>query len=136
MISPECFDEILLPYLKRIIATIRVAGLKVAMHSCGAIGRVIPRLIDAGVEILHPLQAQAVGMDAVSLSQNKKALIFLGGVDTQRLLPFGTAREVYDEVLRLRDIFGEGFIVSPSHEALLSNVPYENVAAMAEAAKA
>ena len=136
MISPECFDEFLLPYLKRIIATIREAGLKVAMHSCGAIARVIPRLIDAGVEILHPLQAQAVGMDAASLAQYKKDLVFLGGVDTQRLLPFGTAREVYDEVLRLRDIFGEGFIVSPSHEALLPNVPYENVVAMAEAAKA
>jgi uroporphyrinogen decarboxylase len=136
MISPECFDEFLLPYLRRIVETIREAGLKVAMHSCGAIGRVIPRLIDAGVEILHPLQAKAAGMDAMSLSQYKKDLIFLGGVDTQHLLSFGTARQVTDEVLRLRDQFGEGFIVSPSHEALLPNVPYENVIAMAEAAKA
>jgi len=137
MISPECFDEFLYPYLKRIIATIREAGLKVAMHSCGAVDRIIPRLIDAGVDILHPLQAQAKGMDAQHLaSEYKRDLVFLGGVDTQALLPFGTAKQVYDEVLRLRDIFCEGFIVSPSHEALLPNVPYENVVAMAEAAKA
>jgi uroporphyrinogen decarboxylase len=60
----------------------------------------------------------------------------MGGVDTQRLLPFGTPEEVYGEVMRLRDLFGEGYIVSPSHEALLPNVPYENVLAMARAAKA
>jgi uroporphyrinogen decarboxylase len=136
MISPECFDEFILPYMKRIVRTIREAGLKVAMHSCGSIERVIPRLIDAGVDILHPLQARAKGMDANSLARYKRDLVFMGGVDTQQLLPFGTAREVYDEVMRLRDIFGEGFIVSPSHEALLPNVPYENVLAMAEAAKA
>ncbi len=136
MVSPDCFDEFILPYARRIIETIREADLKVAMHSCGAIGRVIPRLIDAGVDILHPLQAQAKGMDAASLAQYKNDLIFMGGVDTQQLLPFGTARQVYDEVLRLRDVFGDGFIVSPSHEALLPNVPYENVVAMAEAAKA
>ena len=137
MISPECFDKFLYPYLKRIITTIREAGLKVAMHSCGAVDRIIPRLINAGVEILHPLQARAKGMDAQHLaSEYKRDLIFLGGVDTQALLPFGSAQQVYDEVLRLRGVFGEGFIVSPSHEALLSNVPYENVIAMAEAAKA
>jgi len=137
MISPACFDEFLYPYLKRIIATIQEAGVKVAMHSCGAVGRIIPKLIDAGVEILHPLQARAMGMDARRLaSEYGRDLVFLGGVDTQELLPFGTAKQVYDEVLRLRDIFGEGFIVSPSHEALLPNVPYENVVAMAKAAKA
>jgi uroporphyrinogen decarboxylase len=63
MISPECFDEFILPYIRRIVETIREADLKVAMHSCGSIDRIIPRLIDLGVDILHPLQAQAKGMD-------------------------------------------------------------------------
>ena len=58
----------------------------------------------------------------------------IGGVDTQQLLPFGTLREVRDEVRRLRDIFGSNYIVSPSHESLLPNVPPENIEAMAEAA--
>lgn len=137
MISPDCFDEFILPYAKRIIATIKDAHLPVAMHSCGAIDRIIGRLIDAGVDILHPLQARASGMDARSLAANyKHDLVFMGGVDTQDLLPFGSAKQVYDEVLRLRDLFGDGFIVSPSHEALLPNVPFENVVAMSEAAKA
>ncbi len=136
MISPECFDEFILPYIRRIVETIREADLKVAMHSCGSIDRIIPRLIDLGVDILHPLQAQAKGMDAKNLAQFKRDLVFMGGVDTQRLLPFGTPEEVYGEVMRLRDLFGEGYIVSPSHEALLPNVPYENVLAMARAAKA
>jgi uroporphyrinogen decarboxylase len=58
----------------------------------------------------------------------------MGGVDTQRLLPIGTADEVRREVRRLKGIFGPNFIVSPSHETILPNVPPENVAAMAEAA--
>ena len=56
------------------------------------------------------------------------------GVDTQRLLPFGTAQQVRDEARRLRDLFGENFVVSPSHESILPEVPCENIAAMAEAA--
>ncbi|MCL1855356.1 MAG: hypothetical protein FWF86_06450 [Clostridia bacterium] len=136
MVSVECFDDFLLPYIKRIIATVQKAGLAVAMHSCGSIDRVIPRLIDAGVQILHPLQALARNMDAKSLAAKyKNDLVFLGGVDTQQLLPFGTPEEVRVEVLRLRELFGERFIVSPSHEALLPNVPLRNVIAMSKAAK-
>ena len=136
MISLDCFDEFLLPYIKRIIGTIQDAGLKVAMHSCGAIDRIIPRLLDAGVDVLHPLQAKAKGMDAQTLSSKYGgSVVFMGGVDTQELLPFGTAGQVADEVLRLRDLFKGDFIVSPSHEALLPNVPLENVVAMSKAAK-
>ena len=136
MISPELFDEFLLPYLKRIIATITDAGLKTAFHCCGAVDRIIPRLIDSGVEILHPLQALAAGMDAQSLEKKYgRDLVFMGGVDTQQLLTFGSPNDVREEVLRLRDIFTDHYIVSPSHEALLPNIPLENVIAMSKAAK-
>ena len=136
MISVECFDEFLLPYMKRIVSEIKGAKLKVALHSCGSIDRIIPRLLDLGVDVLHPIQALAKGMDAKSLSEKYgNDLIFMGGVDTQDLLPFGTPEQVREEVLRLRDIFGEHYIVSPSHEALLPNVPLENVVAMSRAAK-
>ncbi len=96
---------------------------------------VIPTLIDLGVDILHPLQALAPGMDADSLKQYKNDLIFMGGIDTQQLLPFGTPNEVADEVRRVKDVLGTGYIVSPSHEALLQNVPIENVIAMSDASK-
>jgi uroporphyrinogen decarboxylase len=108
---------------------------KIALHSCGAIGPFIPLMIDSGIDVLHPLQAKATGMEPERLmGEYGKDLIFMGGVDTQELLPFGTAQQVKDEVHRLREIFGPGFIVSPSHEAILPNVPIENMLAMSEAA--
>jgi uroporphyrinogen decarboxylase len=123
--------------MKKNIELAKSYGLKVMLHSCGSISRIIPALIDAGVDAIHPIQAKAKGMDAESLAREyRKDLIFVGGVDTQELLPFKTPVEVYEEVKRLRRIFGEGFVVSPSHEALLPNVSPENVIAMRDAAMA
>jgi uroporphyrinogen decarboxylase len=77
----------------------------------------------------------AKNMDAVNLSEKYNGkVVFMGGVDTQRILPFGTANEVKEEVRRLRKLFGPNYIVSPSHETLLPNVPVENVKALSEAA--
>lgn len=136
LIGLESFDEFIYPYMKEIIGVMKAADLPVAMHSCGAIEPLIPRLIDAGVDILHPLQAKAAGMDAENLAGKYGGyLTFMGGVDAQELLPFGTPQQIREEVLRLRDIFKDDFIVSPSHEALLQNIPFENVLAMAQAAK-
>ncbi|MDL2236408.1 methyltransferase [Christensenellaceae bacterium OttesenSCG-928-K19] len=135
MISDECFEKFIVPYMKPLIAQMKSYGLKVTLHSCGSIHSIIPRLIDLGVDAIHPLQAKAVNMDAETLARDFKGeVIFVGGVDTQDLLPFGTPQQVRDEVYRLRDLFGEKFIVSPSHEALLENVSIENVIAMSEAA--
>lgn len=134
LISPECFDKFILPYYKSLIATIKKQDLPVFTHSCGAISRIIPKLLDAGVEGLHPLQANAVDMDAESLAKEyRNDLVFFGGVDTQHILPFESPTEVKAEVRRLKQVFGERFIVSPSHEALLPNVSIENALAMAEA---
>ena len=92
-------------------------------------------LDDAGVDALHPIQAQAANMDAKTLAREFNGkIIFVGGVDTQRLLPNGTPQQVKEEVYRLRDLFGPNYIVSPSHESILPDVPWENVLAMAEAA--
>lgn len=136
LIGLESFDEFIYPYMKEIIGVMKAADLPVAMHSCGVIEPLIPRLIDAGVDILHPLQAKATGMDAENLAGKYGGyLTFMGGVDAQELLPFGTPQQIREEVLRLRDIFKDDFIVSPSHEALLQNIPFENVLAMAQAAK-
>lgn len=136
LVSPDCFDKFILPGFKRLIDVAKKHGKHVMLHSCGSIYRVIPKLIDAGVDILHPLQALATNMDAKRLAgEFKNDLAFCGGVDTQYLLVRGTPTEIRDEVLRLRDIFGANYIVSPSHEAILPNVSLENVMAMAAAAK-
>ena len=136
LISPEAFERFILPGFKRIVDQAKSYGLKVVLHCCGAISRIIPTLIDMGIDGLHPLQAKAKGMEAEKLAREyKNHLVFIGGVDTQELLPFGTPEQVQAEVERLIHIFGERYIVSPSHEALLPNVSPENVLAMVSAVR-
>jgi len=136
LISPKLFSRFVLPHFARLTEQAKSHGYKVVLHSCGAIERTIPALIDAGVDGLHPLQALAKGMEAETLARKYGGdLVFIGGVDTQQLLPFGTPEQVRAEVRRLRDVFGPRYVVSPSHEALLANVSVANLLAMAEAAK-
>lgn len=89
------------------------------VHSCGSIYQIIPDLIDAGVDILHPLQAQAYGMSAIELQQYKNDLAFVGGIDAQSFFVNATPQQIRDEVHRVKDILGPGLVVSPSHEELL-----------------
>jgi len=133
--GPNQFDEFILPWFRKYTDLAHRHKHQVILHSCGSIYKVIGRLIDAGVDCLHPLQALAANMDAETLARDFKGRIaFMGGIDTQQLLVHGTPREVKAEVQRVKRLLGPRLIVSPSHEALLPNVPPENVAAMAEEA--
>jgi uroporphyrinogen decarboxylase len=133
--GPKEFDTFIMPWFRRFTDQGHRHGHQVILHSCGAIHRVIDRLIDAGVDCLHPLQARAENMDAATLARDFKGRVaFLGGIDTQELLVHGTPDDIRDDVRRVKDLLGPALIVSPSHEALLPNVSPENVAAMAEAA--
>lgn len=135
LLSPEMFKEFVLPYFRELIAQAKRYGKLVQLHSCGAIARVIPLLIDAGIDALHPLQARAEGMQAEVLAREYKGkIVFVGGVDTQDLLWRGTPREIHAEVARLRRIFGPRWIISPSHECILPEVPMQNIVALCEAA--
>jgi uroporphyrinogen decarboxylase len=134
--GPEQFDEFILPWFRKFTDQAHRGGYQVILHSCGAIHKVIDRLIAARVDCLHPIQALAANMDALTLARDFKGRIaFMGGIDTQDLLIKASPAEVKAEVRRVRDLLGPCLIVSPSHEALLPNVPPENVAAMAEAAR-
>ena len=136
LISPKLFNRFVLPSFAKFTNQGKAHSYKVVLHSCGAIERTIPALLDAGVDALHPLQALAKGMDAETLARKYRGdVVFIGGVDTQQLLPFGTPDEVRAEVRRLKEVFGPQFVVSPSHEALLPNVSAENLRAMAETAQ-
>ena len=135
MISPEMFEEFVFPYLKEQIDLGHEYGYHVCLHCCGAIRRILPRLLELGIDLLHPIQAGAAGMDADSLAALKGKVTFVGGIDTQYLLVNGTPSEVEEEVRRVARSLGP-LVISPSHEALLPDVPSENVAAMARAAKA
>lgn len=133
-IAPKQFNEFVLPYIKQLVAVGKSHGKKVMMHSCGSIYRVIPDLIEAGVDILHPIQARAAGMSAKDLEQYKDRLSFVGGIDAQTFFVNASPAEIEAEVARVRGILSPGFVVSPSHEEILPNVPPENVKAMATAA--
>ncbi len=132
--GPDHFDRFILPWLRRFTEQAHRHGLQAILHSCGSIYRVIGRLIEAGVDCLHPLQARAARMDAETLSREFRGRIaFMGGIDTQQLLIHAKPDEIKREVHRIKGLLGPRLIVSPSHEALLPNIAPENIRAMAEA---
>jgi hypothetical protein len=133
-ISPEAYRELYKPFHKQINDKIHeLTQWKTFIHSCGGIYDLIPDLIDAGFDVLNPVQCSAEGMDPARLqSEFGDQLIFWGGgVDTQKTLPFGTPEEVYDEVRRRIDIFtkNSGYVFNSIHN-IQSNVPTENILAM------
>jgi uroporphyrinogen decarboxylase len=131
MISLDHVKEFILPGAKKLIDLIHSYGVKVIYHSCGAISRAIPTLIEAGVDVIHPIQAVAAGMDSETLHEKfSDKVSFCGGVDTQMLLPNGTEEQVMTEVKHLRTLFPTGLVISPSHEAILPDVPPVNIKAM------
>lgn len=133
--GPSQFDQFIMPWFRRFTEQAHAHGYQALLHSCGAIHKVINRLIDAGVDCLHPLQALAADMDARTLARDfGQRIAFMGGIDTQHLLVHGTTEEVKREVRRVKGLLGPRLIVSPSHEALLPNVPPANLQALAEAA--
>ena len=133
--GPAQFDEFIMPWFRRFTEQGHRHGRQVMLHSCGSIFKVIDRLIEARVDCLHPLQARAANMDAATLAKHFKGRIaFLGGIDTQDLLVNATPEEIKTDVRRVKKLLGPCLIVSPSHEAILPNVPPQNVEAMIEAA--
>lgn len=132
--SPTQFDEFIMPWFCRFIDQGHCHGLQVILHSCGAIHKVIGRLIDANVNCLHPIQAKARNMQAETLAKDFGGKIsFMGGIDTQDLLVNAKPDEVRADVLRVRAALEPRLIVSPSHEAVLPNVQPANIEAMANA---
>jgi uroporphyrinogen decarboxylase len=134
--GPEQFDQFLLPWLMRFTQQGKAYGYQVILHSCGSIHAVIERLIAAGVQCLHPLQALAAKMDAETLARDFKGRIaFMGGIDAQQLMTSGTPEQIRADVRRVKELLGPNLIISPSHEAILPNVPPANVQALIEAAQ-
>ena len=135
--APETFDELYKPYYRKINDWIHAnTNWKTFKHSCGAIFELIPNLIDAGFDILNPVQISASGMDPERLKKEYGGSIVFwgGGVDTQKVLSFGEPAEVRDQVLRQCDILGRdgSFVFSTVHN-VQANVPVENLVAMIEA---
>lgn len=135
--SPEQFDEMWLPYYKKMNDWIHEnTQWKTFKHSCGSVETFLDGFIRAGFDIINPVQINAAGMDPAKLKQKYgRDLVFWGGgVDTQKVLPFGKPEEVREQVLRNCEIFnkGGGFVFNTVHN-IQANVPVENIVAMLEA---
>lgn len=135
-ISREHFRRFILPGIVRLVEQARRYGLHVWLHSCGSVRGIIPDLIEAGVEALHPVQVSAAGMSAEELGREfGRDLLFVGGVDVHHLLRLGSPEEVRRAVRHNRRHLGPAYAVSPSHEAILPDVPIPNLVAMFEEAR-
>lgn len=135
--APEQFDDLWLPYYKRINDWIHLnTPWKTFKHSCGAVESFMSRFIDSGFDIINPVQVSAKGMDPLLLKKKygNNLVFWGGGVDTQRTLAYGTPQEVRAEVLHNCEILGRdgGFVFNAVHN-IQANVPVKNLVAMIDA---
>lgn len=137
IMSAECWRDMIRPHLARIFDVGKSRGLWIAYHSCGSIRPIIPDLIEMGLDVLNPVQSNCPGMDPLELKREYGAkLSFMGGIDTQQLLPRGTEDEVYRATQHLLEGMtadGGGYILAASH-AVPPETPLENIFAMYRAA--
>ena len=137
LMSPRTYRQVIQPRHKQLFSFIKAqAPVKVFYHTCGAVRRLIPDLIEAGIDILNPVQISAGGMDPAELKREfGRDLVFWGGgVDTQGVLGTATPAEVKDHVRQNIEALapGGGFVFAAVHD-IQPNVPPENIVAMWEA---
>ena len=132
MIAPATWRRFIRPRIARIFERIRQGGKYAYIHSCGHVTQIIPDLVDVGINMLQPIQPEA--MDIFELkSEFGKDICLVGGISTQNTLPFGTPQQVRDEVRRCLDVMadGGGYIMAPA-KPILPGVPVENAVALLE----
>lgn len=139
LISPDLYMQMIKPYHKRMFNYVKqnYPDMKVFLHSCGAIFDLIPDLIDAGVQILNPVQISAAGMDPVRLKKEfgKDIVFWGGGADMQHTVLEGSIRDIRKEVSELIDIFapGGGYVFNQVHN-IQANVSPERILAIYDTA--
>jgi uroporphyrinogen-III decarboxylase len=136
-ISIEAYRDLFKPFHEQVNAFVhKNSTWKTFIHSCGSVYKLIPDFIQAGFDVLNPVQCSATDMEAPRLkSEFGKDIVFWGGgVDTQKTLAFGTPDEVYREVLERIGIFSKdgGFVFNAIHN-IQGNTPIENVEALFKA---
>ena len=138
IIDPLLLRQMVIPRYKTIFSHVkkRLPFVRIFMHSCGAIRDLIPDLIEAGMDILNPVQFTAKGMDLKKLKKEFGDVLTFwgGGIDTQSTLNNGKPQQIKDEVKRIIDILapGGGFVFTPVHN-IQDDVSAENFWAMWDA---
>ena len=137
LMSPEMWRDLIRPHLQRVVDIGKRRGLPVAYHCCGALRPIIPDLIEMGIDVLNPVQCACPGMDPLELKREYgRDLAFMGGVDTQGVLPHGSADDVRRATERLIEGMasdGGGYILAASH-TVPPETPDDNIFAMYETA--
>ncbi len=135
LMSPAAWEDMIRPGEQKEYDLVHSYGKDVWIHSCGNITKIIPSLIEMGVDVLNPIQPEAMDIEKLK-SEYGDRISFWGGVGTQKILPMGTAEEVKEEVRRLRELMspGGGYVLAPSQE-IQGDVPADNIIAFIEAAK-
>ena len=136
LFSPKQIREFFIPRMKRMMDLAHEHGVYVFHHSDGAIRKTLPDMIEAGIDILNPIQWRCKGMDRAGLKRDFGDLIvFHGAMDNQYTLAFGTVDEVRQEVIDNLRILGAGggYILAPCHNIQAVSPP-ENIVAMYETA--
>lgn len=137
-IRPKTYYEIFQPREKALWSRIHQLKPEVSvfLHCCGGIYDLIPGIIDAGCDILNPVQISARGMDPARLKREfgDQLCFWGGGCDTQKILPFATPQEVYEHTRQNIAIFapGSGFVFTQVHN-IQAGVPVDNILAMYQA---
>jgi hypothetical protein len=136
-ISPTSYRTLFQPFHRRVNDWIHAhTPWKTFIHSCGSVAALLGDMIEAGFDILNPVQCSAAGMAPETLKEQFGARITFwgGGVDTQRTLPFGTPDEVRREVRERIEVFNRdgGFVFNTVHN-VQANTPAENLVALYEA---
>lgn len=138
MCSPGYIEEFCIPYYKRFCEFVHAhSDIKVFLHNCGSIRSLIPMLIDAGIDVLNPVQISAENMDPQKLKNEfgDKICFWGGGCNTQRVLGAGRPEDVARDVRDLVRTFkkNSGFVFNQVHN-IMGNVPPENIIAMLDTA--
>ncbi len=137
VMSPAAWRDLIKPFLAEIFSVGRTRGLWVAHHCCGALRPIIPDLVEIGLDVLNPVQAGCPGMDPLELKREfGDRLSFMGGVDTQDLLPFASPAKVRRETEKLiagMTADGGGYILAASH-TIPPETPDENIFALYDVA--
>jgi uroporphyrinogen decarboxylase len=134
IMGPALWREFIRPEMARMFKGVRDAGKKVFLHSCGDVDELFDDLCDMGLDCFNPFQPEVMDGEAL-LKQYRGRLAFLGGLSTQRILPYETPDGVRRETRRLLALGREGgYIFAPAH-AVEGDVPVENMVAFIEEAQ-
>jgi uroporphyrinogen-III decarboxylase len=138
-ISPKAYRDLFMPFHRAVSDWVHEhTTWKTFIHSCGSLQAVLPDLVEAGFDILNPVQCSAAGMDPKELKDRygNKLTFWGGGIDTQHTLPFGTPQEIDRQVRERMEVFGPGggFVFAAVHN-IQAGVPTENLLALFQAVR-